>query len=126
MDEGVSLRLVDPGDGGESRGFSPPVGPGHVLLPPGPWRREDWLQGSAIVSAVTATSDGNTLTSMLSRSMTTDVPSTPCSARWPGTGFDAVIGEFVEIALELFAVDGWSCLEDRCDGVRCHEAEVPK
>ncbi len=77
-----------------------------------------------MVSAVTATSDGSTLTSMVSRSMTTDVSSTPRSTRWSGTRFDALIGERVEVLSELFAVDGRCGLEELCDGVSCHESET--
>ena len=76
-----------------------------------------------MVSAVTATSDASAPTSIASRSMTTDVSSTPRSTRWSGTGFDALIGDGVEVSSEPFGVDGWSCLEDLCNGFRGHEAK---
>src|SRR6056297_2579437 len=79
-----------------------------------------------MVNAVTATSAGNTLTSMLSRSMTTDVSSTPRATRWSGTRFDALIGYRVEVLSELFAVDGRGGLEELGDGFRSHEAKPPK
>ena len=57
--------------------------------------------------------------------MTTDVSSTPRPTRWSATRFDALIGDSVEVSSELFAVDGWSCLEELCDGLGPHEAEAP-
>lgn len=77
-----------------------------------------------MVSAVTATCDGRTFTSMVSRSMTTDVSSTPRSTRWSATWFDALIGDKVEVPSELFAVNRWSCLEELGDGFRCNESEA--
>jgi len=41
-------------------------------------------------------------------------------------GFDALVDDGVEVSPELFGIDGWSGLEELCDGVRCHEAESPK
>ena len=61
---------------------------------------------------------------MQSRSMTTDVSSTPRAARGSGRGFDALIGHYVEVASESFGVDGPSCLEELCDEFRCHEAKT--
>ena len=61
---------------------------------------------------------------MESRSMTTDVSSTPRSTRWSGTRFDALIGDGVEVSSELLAVDGRSCLEELCDGFCCYEAKT--
>ena len=63
---------------------------------------------------------------MLSRSITTDVSSTPRSTRESGTRFDALIGGSVEVSPELFAVDGRSCMEELFDGFRSHEAETPQ
>jgi hypothetical protein len=56
--------------------------------------------------------------------MTTDVSSTPRSTRWSGTRFDVLIGDDIEVSSELFAVDGWSRLEELCDGFCCDEAKT--
>ena len=56
----------------------------------------------------------------------TDVSRTPRATRCTATGFDALIGDSVEVVPEPFAVDGQSCLEELCDGLRGHEAEAPQ
>ena len=45
------------------------------------------------------------------------------STRWSATGFDALVGDSVEISSELFAVDGRSGLEELNNGLCSHEAK---
>lgn len=56
----------------------------------------------------------------------TEVSRTPRGTRCSTTRFDALVGNSVEVASELVAVDGRRCLEELGDGFCGHEAETPK
>ena len=67
---------------------------------------------SAIVIAVTATSNGSVNGSIFSRSITTEVSSTPFGRRCSDTRAETRVGDSVEVAPQAVAVDAWRATED--------------